>query len=71
MIVIVPLPGCAIVPVFKPGLEVAIYEVMVEFPLKVGAVNETVALVPVRTVAIPIVGALGSEITGGVTYVAA
>ena len=41
---------------------------MGELPLEVGAVNETVALVPVRAVATPIVGAPGTESTGGVTY---
>ena len=65
---IVPLPDCEIVPVLAPGLEVAIYEVIVENPSEVGAVNETVAVVPFTTVAEPIVGALGAVSAGGLTY---
>ena len=64
---IVPLPDCEIVPVLAPGLEVAIYEVIVEKPSEVGAVNETVAVVPFTTVAEPIVGALGAANVGALT----
>ena len=70
MRVIVPLPDCETEAVIEPGIDVATYDVMVELPLEVGAVNEMVALVPVRTVATPIVGAPGTVSTGGVTYVA-
>jgi DUF917 family protein len=42
------------------------YEVIVVFPLEAGAVNETVALVSETIVATPMVGAPGTDRTGGV-----
>jgi hypothetical protein len=47
------------VPLNPPVFATALYPVIAEPPLQVGAVNATVAVVPV-TVAVPIVGALGT-----------
>jgi hypothetical protein len=57
---IVPEPACERVPVIAPGLEVAVYEVIVAPPLLAGAVNATVAVVLPVAVAEPIVGACGT-----------
>ena len=43
-----------------PGLEVAVYEVIAEPPLVVGAVNETEAVVALVALTAPIVGAGGA-----------
>ena len=48
------------VPVIPPGLEVAVYPVIVAgIPKSAGAVNATDAIVPDTAVAVPIVGAPG------------
>jgi hypothetical protein len=59
--VIVPEPACDKVPVILPGVDIAVYEVIVEPPLLAGAVYETVAVVAPVAVAVPIVGAPGTE----------
>jgi hypothetical protein len=48
------------VPVNPPGLDVAVYEVIVEPPLLAGAVNATLAVLEPVDVAVPIVGAPGT-----------
>ena len=48
-------------PVLHPGLEVAVYEVMLALPVSEGAVNATVAVVAPVAVAVPIVGAPGER----------
>lgn len=49
------------VPVMQPGVDVAVYPVIVAgTPAQAGAVNATDADVPEATVAVPIVGAPGS-----------
>jgi hypothetical protein len=48
------------VPVIFPGVEVAVYPVIVVPPSLAGAVNATVALLPDPAVAVPIVGAPGT-----------
>lgn len=49
------------VPVIHPGVDVAVYDVMVDgYPVQVGAVNATEAVVGVGEVAVPIVGAPGN-----------
>ena len=53
------------VPVIPPGLEVAVYVVIVSPPLEAGAVQATVTEVALATVAVPIVGAPGTS--AGVT----
>jgi hypothetical protein len=58
--VIVPDPACDNVAVTDPGLDVAIYFVIVAPPLLAGAVNATVADVAPVAVAVPIVGAPGA-----------
>jgi hypothetical protein len=60
VMVIVPLPAPVKMPVIPAGEDVATYFNMVEPPLFVGAVNETVAVVAPVAVAIPIVGAPGT-----------
>ena len=55
----VPEPAWFTVPVFPPGLDVAVYLVIAEPPLESGAVNATVADVAPVAVAAPIVGAPG------------
>jgi hypothetical protein len=57
----VPEPACESVPVNPPGLDVAVYEVIAVPPLLTGAVNATVAVVDPVAVAVPIVGAPGTE----------
>lgn len=59
LIEIVPEPAWESVPVIPPGEEVAVYEVIAEPPLLIGAVKETVAVVVPVEVAVPIVGAPG------------
>ena len=55
----VPEPAWFTVPVIEPGLDVAVYLVIVNPPLDAGAVKATVAVVaPVVTA--PIVGAPGT-----------
>jgi hypothetical protein len=54
-------------PVMLPGLEVAVYCVIVDPPLSLGAVNETVADVGDATEAVPIVGASGTVLGIGHT----
>jgi hypothetical protein len=49
------------VPVIPLGLDVAVYDVIGEPPLFAGAVYETVAVVDPVAVAVPIVGALGTD----------
>jgi hypothetical protein len=56
---ITPLPACVIVAVKPPGADVAVYEMMGEPPLFVGAVNETSAVVAPVRVAITFVGKPG------------
>jgi hypothetical protein len=58
--VIEPLPDWLTEPIIKPGVEVAVYEVMVAPPFDNGAVNATVAEVPLAVVTAPIVGAPGA-----------
>ncbi len=58
--VIVPLPAWVKVAVTEPGVDVAVYDVMVAPPLDVGAVNATVAEVPLAIAVAPIVGAPGA-----------
>ena len=58
--VIEPLPDWVTVAVTEPGVEVAVYEVMIAPPFDVGAVNATDAEVPLAIAAIPIVGAPGA-----------
>jgi hypothetical protein len=53
------------VPVMLPGLDVAVYPVIVEPPLSDGAVNVTVASLLVPAVAVPIVGAPGTVFCKG------
>ena len=60
---IVPESDCDRVPVMPPGLDVAVYFVIVALPFDVGAVNATVAVVDPVTVAAPITGAPGAPIT--------
>jgi hypothetical protein len=57
----VPLPAWVNVPVILPGLDVAVYEVIVAPPFDPGAVKGTdaVPLIPV-TEAVPMVGAPGT-----------
>jgi hypothetical protein len=59
--VIVPEPAVASVPVKPPGEDVAVYNVIVAPPLLAGAVYATVAVVVPVAVAVPIVGAPGTE----------
>jgi hypothetical protein len=59
--VIVPEPACESVPVTPPGDDVAVYEVIVCPPLLAGAVKATVAVVDPVVVAVPIVGAPGTD----------
>ena len=59
----VPLPDWFKVAVTEPGVDVAVYDVIVAPPLDVGAVNATVAVVSPVTVAAPITGAPGAPIT--------
>jgi hypothetical protein len=59
----VPESDCDRVPVMPPGLDVAVYFVIVALPFDVGAVNATVAVVDPVTVAAPITGAPGAPIT--------
>jgi hypothetical protein len=58
--VIVPEPDVDNVPVIPPGEDVAVYVVIVAPPLFDGAVYETVAVVVLVAVAVPIVGANGT-----------
>jgi hypothetical protein len=58
--VIVPEPAVASVPVILPGVDVAVYNVIVAPPLLAGAVYATVAVVEPVAVAVPIVGAPGT-----------
>jgi hypothetical protein len=46
--------------VIPPGEDTAVYEVITSPPLLPGAVKETVAVVPLVAVAVPIVGAPGT-----------
>jgi hypothetical protein len=50
------------VPVPPAGLDVAVYDVIGEPPLFTGAVYVTVAVVPPVEVAVPIVGAPGTDV---------
>jgi hypothetical protein len=59
--VIVPEPAVAKVPVKPPGEDVAVYKVIVAPPSLAGAVYVTVAAEDVVAVAVPIVGAPGTE----------
>ena len=45
-----------------PGFEIAVYEVIAEPPLPLGAVNETVAVEAPVAVTAPIVGAGGAAL---------
>ena len=67
--VMVPAPAWFTLPVFPPGLDVAVYEVIVEPPLEAGAVNATLAVVAPVKVAAPIVGAPGALFVVGVAVV--
>ena len=58
--VIEPLPAWVRVAVTEPGVDVAVYDVIVAPPLDVGAVNATVAEVPLAIAVAPIVGAPGA-----------
>ena len=58
--VIEPLPDWVTVAVTEPGVEVAVYEVMIAPPFDVGAVNATEAEVALAIAATPIVGAPGA-----------
>ena len=60
VIEIVPEPACVSIAVIDPGLEVAMYDVIVDPPSETGAVNETVAVVVPVEVAVLIVGASGT-----------
>ena len=60
MTVNVPLPDWFNVAVTEPGVDVAVYDVIVAPPLDVGAVNATVAEVTLAIAAAPIVGAPGA-----------
>ena len=60
MTVNVPLPDWFKVAVTEPGVDVAVYEVIVAPPLDMGAVNATVADVTLAIAAAPIVGAPGA-----------
>jgi hypothetical protein len=60
----VPEPAWFTVPVFPPGFDVAVYEVIAVPPLDDGAVNATLALFT-KVATDPIVGAPGGPI--GVT----
>lgn len=62
VIEIVPLPACEIDPVIPPGVEVAIYEVIVAPPSEAGAVKETFAVVAPVDVAVTEVGASGAVV---------
>jgi hypothetical protein len=53
----VPLPDWVKIAVTEPGVDVAVYEVIVAPPLDMGAVNATVAEVTLAIAAAPIVGA--------------
>ena len=55
--VIEPLPAWVRVAVTEPGVDVAVYDVIVAPPLDVGAVKATVAEVPLAIAVAPIVGA--------------
>jgi hypothetical protein len=52
-------------PVMLPGVEVAVYPVIVDPPSLAGAVNATVAFLFVPAVAVPIVGAPGTDLGNG------
>ena len=56
----VPLPDWFNVAVTEPGVDVAVYDVIVAPPLDVGAVNATVTEVTLAIAAAPIVGAPGA-----------
>lgn len=56
----VPPPDWFKVAVTEPGVDVAVYDVIVAPPLDVGAVNATVAEVTLAIAAAPIVGAPGA-----------
>jgi hypothetical protein len=56
----VPEPDVESVPVILPGVDTAVYEVMVEPPSLLDAVYVTLADVAPVTVAVPIVGAVGT-----------
>jgi hypothetical protein len=58
--VIVPEPAWFNVPVIPPGDETAVYDVIGTPPSLAGAVNDTVAVVSLVAVAVPIVGAPGT-----------
>ena len=58
--VMVPDPAWLNVPVIPLGLEVAVYDVIVDPPLLAGAVYTTVAVLELVAVAVPIVGAPGT-----------
>jgi hypothetical protein len=58
----VPEPAWLKVPVIPPGDDVAVYSVIGEPPLLAGAVYVTVAAVGVVAVAVPIVGAPGTDV---------
>ena len=66
---IVPEPACEISPVIEPGVDVAMYLVIVEPPSDAGAVKEIVAVVVPVAVAVPMVGAPGAVtgLTGAAT----
>lgn len=51
----------AAVPVMLPGVDVAVYVVIAALPVSVGAVKATETEPPVRSVAVPIVGAPGER----------
>ena len=63
LIIIDPELAPVIVPVIPPGVETAVYEIIVEPPLDSGAVNDTDADVVLKAAAVPIIGA--PEIVGG------
>lgn len=57
---IVPEPAWERVAVIEPGVEVAVYEIIVDPPSDAGAVKSTVAVVVPVAVAVPIIGAPGA-----------
>ena len=62
--VIVPDPDCETYPVIDTGVDVAVYLLIADPPLLVGAVKEIVALVGESAEADPIVGAPGAVTSG-------
>ena len=65
--VMVPVPDWKTDPVLNSGLDVAMYEVIIEFPSEVDAIKEMVAVVPLTASAVPIIGAEGTLNAGAFT----